>query len=363
LELTNLTVAKTGDKVRASIDVDGRELYFLFDGVDQLYAPGDMMLLACLVSAMIEGDTLTIRDDRCTVSARLIQNLDHFQVVFCQWYDGLSPVKIVAPTVERDRNGAGCGCLFSGGVDSVYSFVRHLDEITHLVFCHGFDIRLNETDRFQQAVALNRRIASLYDKTLVVFETNIREALPNFHTIAAHGTLLVGPALALGLRKLYVPASFTYKDLEHSGSHPLTDQLLSNEATSVVHDTAMRRVDKIAFLGDHQEALDILRVCASEDAYNCGKCEKCLRTIVALELLALKSKSLPPLSEAMADLKRLKLYSERDYTFWYENYQLAQRRNHVALTKITRDICRSFMTRRYLKRLYEMHFGDQIYEK
>jgi hypothetical protein len=241
MELTNFRINESGNTVRASIDVDGRELYFLFSGVEHLSALGDLMLLACLIAAMRNGRALTIRDDRCPVSGRLLENLAEFQDIFSQWYSELTSVDLAAPTTTRTSDSGGCGCFFSGGVDSFYSFFRHRDAITHLVFCKGFDIRLDENERFEQALSSNRRFADRYHKTILVVETNIREAISGYDALKSHGAVLAGISLALGFKTQYFPASHAYSELFPWGSHPLTDPLLSNEITTIVHDGPARR--------------------------------------------------------------------------------------------------------------------------
>ena len=70
-------------------------------------------------------------------------------------------------------------------------------------------------------------------------------------------------------------------------SHPALDPLWSTEAVEVVHDGAeTRRVDKVAALAASPLALRYLRVCWENrgGAYNCGRCGKCMRTMVDLDL-------------------------------------------------------------------------------
>jgi hypothetical protein len=70
------------------------------------------------------------------------------------------------------------------------------------------------------------------------------------------------------------------------GSHPTLDQLWSTERTAIVHDGAdARRVDKVRLLADHREALSNLKVCfAADTARNCGRCDKCLITMMELHI-------------------------------------------------------------------------------
>jgi hypothetical protein len=58
------------------------------------------------------------------------------------------------------------------------------------------------------------------------------------------------------------------------------DPLWSTETLTVVHDGCeMGRIDKVRFMAESQLVLDTLRLCP---AYNCGRCIKCLPTIIDL---------------------------------------------------------------------------------
>ena len=85
---------------------------------------------------------------------------------------------------------------------------------------------------------------------------------------------------------MYIASS---ADAEHQalqGSHAAIDHLWSTEALSFVHDgSEASRINKIDWqIAQSKLALKHLRVCYMNEkgAYNCGKCEKCLRTMVSL---------------------------------------------------------------------------------
>lgn len=93
-----------------------------------------------------------------------------------------------------------------------------------------------------------------------------------------------------------IAAWHTWRELWADGSHPLTDPLWSIEATAIVrHGRDAKRWQKLAVLAEVPGALDILRVCWQDHRYNCGQCEKCLRTMVLLRILGLERPTFPPL--------------------------------------------------------------------
>ncbi len=51
---------------------------------------------------------------------------------------------------------SGIACFFSGGVDSFYTLLKHREEITHIIFVHGFDIALEDHSLRAQASRMAR---------------------------------------------------------------------------------------------------------------------------------------------------------------------------------------------------------------
>ena len=95
----------------------------------------------------------------------------------------------------------------------------------------------------------------------------------------------VGLLFQARFRTILISAAHTYADLGPWGSHPLLDPLWSTELTEFVHHGAhATRVDKCRVLANSEVAMRHLRVCWEnrEGRYNCGECEKCLRTMVNL---------------------------------------------------------------------------------
>lgn len=74
------------------------------------------------------------------------------------------------------------------------------------------------------------------------------------------------------------------------GSHPLLDSHYSNGALEIRHDGLwMTRLQKTAIVAEWEAALAVLQCCWQEeltvDAFNCGRCAKCVRTMVHLAAL------------------------------------------------------------------------------
>jgi hypothetical protein len=136
-----------------------------------------------------------------------------------------------------------------------------------------------------------RAIADAFDKRFVEVETNVREIMDPFVDWcgASHGAAMasVGHLLSPAFRRIYFAAPHTYANLFPCGSHPLVDPLWSTEGLEFVHDGCeATRVEKVALVATSDVLLQNLRVCFknTNGAYNCGKCEKCLRTMINLHI-------------------------------------------------------------------------------
>ena len=166
----------------------------------------------------------------------------------------------------------GCLLVLFGRCRQHDTFLKHVDDISHVVFIHGFDF-FDQSAAYNTAVERNARFVAGYGKKLIPVETN-------FYTFGyryamsrnlSQGGCLASVALLLGFATAYVLASLVYNELEPLGSHPLTDPLWSNEAVELVHDGCeARRTDKLRVIAASEAALNNLRVCFVDMNVNCG---------------------------------------------------------------------------------------------
>jgi len=228
-----------------------------------------------------------------SVSKKLLRNIETIQDIFHCWYPDFSKIQIdcqeytdVSPA-QSDK----AASFFSGGVDSFYTLLKHRNEITSLIFVHGFDISLGDT-------ALRSKVSSRLEKAseeiglpLIQVETNIRELLDrhldwgkHYHGVAVASVALF---LASQFGRIYIAASDDYAFLVPLGSHPLVDPLWGTENLEIIHDGCeVNRVQKIEAVISNKIVQNHLRVCWENrnGSYNCGKCGKCLRVMANLRL-------------------------------------------------------------------------------
>jgi hypothetical protein len=207
----------------------------------------------------------------------------------------------------------------------MYTFLKNTSEISHLAFIHGFDFYLRDNGIYLTAVKRNASFVGNFGKTLIPIETNHYQFgyRYNLSRNLTQGSALAGVALLLGFPRAYVPGAYSYSQLIPLGSHPLTDPLWSNECVNIIHDGAeARRVDKVKKIAQSNAALANLRVCFNDMNVNCGKCAKCLRTMLPLNLLdasAAPFPSLPPIRE----IRKLHIANDIEAIFFKENVELA----------------------------------------
>ena len=258
---------------------------------------GDPFLAALLVPAMTLGERLEIP---APVSPVLLRALPEMQAILHRFDPRQRRIEVAAPARERplaaNETAGGVGLFFSLGVDSFYSLLknqrdhpRDVETISHLIAVHGMDVGHEGWDeRVPPAMGENwRRVARESGTALLPVTTNLRVVLePLALWTMTHGAALASIALALGsvFRAVRIAASTTYDQLYPWGSHPLLDPLWSTEAVRFIHDGCeLDRIDKTALVAQSQLALDTLRVCSGmTPGYNCGRCVKCLPTMIDL---------------------------------------------------------------------------------
>lgn len=278
------------------------EVHFTFDKKYKKYLQIDAspFAAALLLPSMKQGEDLIIEGQ---ISKKLYEGMQQIMATFLGWDIGLKPIKIIAGGFTSDTlNPKTTATFFSGGVDSFYTYLKHKDDhcdpVTHLLLVKGFDIDLRNTKLWDATLRNVREIAKAEKVDLIETETNIRPLIdPILSWAYSHGGCLaaVGLSLRKGLKKIYISASGTLDQQEPWGTHPETDSFWNTEKLTFIHDgVEASRVEKVAWqIAKSPTALKHLRVCYmnEKDAYNCGMCDKCLRTMVNLYLAGVLDKA------------------------------------------------------------------------
>ena len=209
----------------------------------------------------------------------------------------LPGLEVTALTPSPKPAGSSVGCFFSAGVDSFYTLLKNLDHecgdsrITDLIFVRGYaDCPLENTRLFSKLSERLETVASTLKLRWIPAATNLKTFTPTpgpgWDKYASSQLASVALSLAGGLRKAYIPSGDTYATLSPWGSHPQVDPLWASESLEFRHDgcEAYRSQKLEWYVAKSPLAIENLHVCGYESSglRNCGRCEKCLRTLIGL---------------------------------------------------------------------------------
>jgi hypothetical protein len=320
--MADLTASWVDDQ-SFEVRLDGNVFHVNVISDSHLHRTGDALLAFLLPIAMATGTRLSIKDE---VDERLMRSQARVQEILSFWFRNLNRVSVDAATVRRQPR-PNVSSFFSGGVDSTYTALQHRAELAQLVFVHGFD-----THRDQEALRaeISQRLgkaASTLGIPLVEISTTLRELSDGFvGWTFYHGAALAGIAHMLDSSISLVPATHTYADFFEWGSHPLLDPLWSSSSVHVEHDGAnVSRTEKIRTIVRDGQALGWLRVCYRnpDQAYNCGRCEKCVRTMLSLHALGALEQA-PTFANHIdpSTVRKLRFLNRNSLAFAKENLQV-----------------------------------------
>jgi hypothetical protein len=287
------------DEVAFDVLREGKDPYRVWfrSSIGGLALNGDTLLVAGLLPAMALGEPLEVP---LPVSPELLAASAVLQDVFASWYREFHHVEVraaggvVRRGRRRTRRAEGRAAFFSGGADSFYTALTNQDRLTHLLLIYGFDIAVDDTAMRSQVDEHLRAAASGLGLELVEVETNLRQFSENHHCywgLHYHGAALaaVGQVLRGVSGEVMIGSSYPYASLFPWGSHPMTDPLwAAGEDLVIVHDgSAVDRFEKLAVVAQSDVAMAHLRICFENPGgvYNCGRCDKCVRTMIGLRLV------------------------------------------------------------------------------
>lgn len=323
-----------------------------------VYAPSeeamaDAMLPTGLLLAMATDQMLELQ---APVSKQLLRNSYTVQDIFSSWHPKKMKRTQVLATVrtkEPERVSKLALSTFTGGVDSFYTLDKNAETISSILFVHGFDVPLKDTELRARMSTHLKAASSTAGKTLIEGASNIRRFLNPHLTWSktSHGAAITSFVMLLSSHhdRFYFPASYSYADQYPWGSHPLVDPLWSTEYLNVIHDGAeATRVDKTRKIAENPSAQKHLRICFQKKGeYNCGECSKCIRTKIALSLAGVleRFETLDNTVDLDA-LRKLGIRSESDRIFAQENLDFARQQDRDDIARTLSDIIENYNSRR-----------------
>jgi hypothetical protein len=283
-------------------------LFWEYPGLDVTGLPQHVALLPFVwaVAPIAWATDLTAEVDEldATVSASLaaVRSELHLAYPGLGWKGDIRARREAQPW-DAVRSEKAEAALFSGGLDSTYTALRHRGPQLLLVAAWGPDIALGDTQRWGEHVARLEQFARREAGGLQVVRTNVRSAMDyrRLNGLSAEiarwwvdvqfGTTLTGlaapVAAAHGIGSIYLASGAKWEadKVLRNGSAPRIDNAIDFGFARVHHDgNDVSRQQKVNFLVASGRAAP-LRVCvrlADTSELNCGRCIKCVRTIAGL---------------------------------------------------------------------------------
>jgi hypothetical protein len=321
------TIETTDDAVTVSarVKVDScstdfpETLWFRFPRryADGVCDSGNAFAAALLPLAMYLGENMHVEG---RVSPRLLNGMRDYVRLQTTWQPTpFQGMEITAATLETSRRPArsAVATTYSGGVDSIYTLQTRSGErqpnpyyrISHALMINGFDAdsKLEDPQAFQAIADAQQVLMERARTDLVLCASNFKAFTDPVIFKNTFGAEVTAPALALGrlFSVLYIPSGTEFNDFLRDGSHTMMDHLLSSEGLEVIHDAVdVNRLQKASAITHWPQVQHALRVCFYRTGIdietgavtNCCRCEKCIRTMIALELAGALNRDSQPMA-------------------------------------------------------------------
>ncbi|HTO75795.1 MAG TPA: hypothetical protein VMQ61_06930 [Thermoanaerobaculia bacterium] len=373
MRITDLRLARTGDTARATARVTWEETprppFDLFfetagPGAEDFGAEPEAFFLASVLPAMknrerrvfVEGTLCPRLADGVTAAIGLLED----------WYGPpRGPVAIEASEGFRaltPREPPRAAFFLTGGVDSLHLLhmnrahypARHPAHFRDAISVFGHLCAEGDESPWNDRVRPHlAKIASKMGLDIVFFRTNVWRLEPDLAFVAEESlsaSLLSNVHL---LRRRWSRVSIATGRFSGAevvrGTHPMLDPLYATSALDVRHDAnPYKRFQRLAALSATPGALEDLVVCLAypdPPALNCGRCEKCLRTMTQLVALGRLEETPHFPNEVGAEaIRRLSIKPVEAY-YWNEILPLLGARGREDLVAAIRE--RLAETRRF----------------
>ncbi len=321
MKISDFNITQDGGDIQANAlvqfeDCDRGEKQ-IFIKTKKKYADGftanpHAFLVGCLLPAIhLKEKRIYLDEEICPL---LKESLNIAMAILKEWTKGqYQPLKIEAETkpdikpLQHNRT----GMFMSGGMDSLAALrlnrlnypASHPGFVKDSFFLHGFDIggvveRGMKYHVFERAKEAICKITNDAKIELIPVYTNIRHLCDEraLWLDSFFGAVLASIAHTFSnrLNMVFIGSSYDIPNLHPCGSHPLLDPEYSSYDMRIRHrDYELSRIEKIKIVSRWDVAFQNFRVCLANvpDRLNCGKCEKCVRTMTELTALGLLHKT------------------------------------------------------------------------
>lgn len=295
MKLENITLTSSGEGNKIIYlyrDWSGRkkQLWFLVNlKKDQINLSANSFILGLLLIAMKRQ--VDIDCGKFLVTKGLSNNLDSIQDKFIHLFPELKlqKIKIISNVaVKPYLKSEDVAAFFTLGVDSFYTLTNTKD-VNYLIYVLGFDVKTNDDSLKSQILPKLVEITSHNNLNLSIVSTNLREITELEFNWGYMFGLALGciSNLFINFKKIYISSSLDAKNQVADGSYLGLDNLYSSEIVKIENfGDDKNRMEKMEFIfSKNKDAKKYLRVCWKNvnNTYNCGICEKCVRTKMELD--------------------------------------------------------------------------------
>jgi hypothetical protein len=353
------TIERVGARLEATVQHGERTHHVFFESEDiSLFPAREAIVAISLYPSMKTGCDLEVNGD---LNGKVMEAIPSIQDLYHCWDPAFQHISLrkVRAVPGQQGNTRQVGLFFSGGIDSWYSLLKSQSEITDLIFVWGLDIPLSNQALYEKAVASIRRVAASFNKHLIIIRTNLLAFTDEYLPWNKwYGTALAAMAhlMSSEMRKVYIAGGEWYNHLMLSGSHVLVDPRWSTENLEIIYDgLEVGRLGKTAVVARNELALETVRVCwiNPDGDYNCGRCEKCLRTMVNLQIVgALEHCTTFAVPLDLKRLSKLTFFDQGDLIYLMENTRAAQQQPHNRrLFRVLRRVLNRFYFYEFLRKV------------
>jgi len=236
---------------------------------------------------------------------------------------------VTTPRPER------AGLFLTGGVDSLAALrvnrlsfpLEHPGSVKDAILIFGLEV--DQPAAFQHVLNSLSIVAQDAGVKLIPVETNIRYLNDDwvfwYWQFMGAALCAVAHVFARRLSVVSIASDYDLPNLRPHGSHPLIEPNFSSYDVRISYEgITLSRLAKTRLLADWDVALQNLRVCNKSEYYrsdrlNCGECEKCVRTMLALLVVgALKRACTFPQTDVSEELLSQTRLSDKVYPFYQE---------------------------------------------
>lgn len=310
----------------------------------------DAVIVGILMYAMKEKKDIYSEN---YISSDLLFGITKYLMPFlCHINKDLSLIKINMPISNQRFTGKHVGTGISCGVDSLSTVIYHgedeyiedhkIDTLT-LLNTGYYGANDDNTDKYKTYICQSSDFCKNHDYLFFTLDSNISN-ITGYNFLSAHTYLTCSVILLFQkyFNRYYYSSGYPIYDFKADFSDPayydtFLLNCISTQSLKFISSCAtMSRVEKTEMICNHPDILKSLYVCTGGDAsINCCNCEKCARTMLAIESLGKMDKITFRYNKDVYKKNRNKYFSymirHRHCNVYYRELYNSFREHHIKI--------------------------------